>query len=98
MFVLDPSGQGLLLMGSTKALASADWVSIGLVFTTAALGIASIAAGFQGWAWVKTTTYERLLFIAAGFALVYPSTWSDGLGLAMVGIAVASQLIRHRKN
>ena len=98
MFVLDPSGQGLLLMGSTKALASADWVSIGLVFTTAALGIASIAAGFQGWAWVKTTTYERLLFIAAGFALVYPSAWSDGLGLAMVGIAVASQLIRHRKN
>lgn len=98
MFVLDPSGQGLLLMGSTKALASADWVSIGLVFTTASLGIASIAAGFQGWAWVKTTTYERLLFIAAGFALVYPSAWSDGLGLAMVGIAVASQLIRHRKN
>ncbi|MSQ57892.1 MAG: TRAP transporter fused permease subunit [Limnohabitans sp.] len=98
MFVLDPSGQGLLLMGSTKALASADWVSIGLVFVTAALGIASIAAGFQGWAWVKTTTYERILFIAAGFALVYPSVWSDGLGLAMMGTAVASQLIRHRKN
>ena len=97
MFVLDPSGQGLLLMGSTKALASAPWGSIAVVSLTAALGIASIAAGFQGWAWLKTTALERTLLIVAGFALVYPSTWTDLSGLVMVGVAVASQWWRMRQ-
>ena len=36
MFVLDTSGQGLLLMGSTKALATANWWSIAEVTITAA--------------------------------------------------------------
>lgn len=34
-------------MGSTKALASADWGSIALVTLTAAMGIAALAGGFQ---------------------------------------------------
>ena len=97
MFVLDPSGQGLLLMGSTKALAAASWESIVLVTLTAAVGIASIAAGFQGWAWLKTTSLERWLLILAGFALVYPSGISDVAGLAMVALAVGSQLWRRRR-
>ena len=97
MFVLDPSGQGLLLMGSTKALATAPWGSIATVTLTAALGIAAIAAGFQGWAWLKTTSLERTLLIVAGFALVYPSSWTDLGGLAMVLVAVASQWWRMRQ-
>ena len=96
MFVLDPSGQGLLLMGSTKALATAPWGSIAIVSLTAAVGIAAIAAGFQGWAWLKTTSVERTLLIVAGFALVYPSSWTDLGGLAMVVVAVASQWWRLR--
>ena len=98
MFVLDPSGQGLLLMGSTKALASAPWGSIAVVSLTAALGIAAIAAGFQGWAWLKTTSLERTLLILAGFALVYPSSWTDLGGLVMVVVAVASQVWRMRRS
>ena len=97
MFVLDPSGQGLLLMGSTKALATAPWGSIATVTLTAALGIAAIAAGFQGWAWLKTTSLERTLLIVAGFALVYPSSWTDLGGLAMVLVAVASPWWRMRQ-
>ena len=97
MFVLDPSGQGLLLMGSTKALATAPWGSIATVTLTAALGIAAIAAGFQGWAWLRTTTLERTLLIVAGFALVYPSSWTDLGGMAMVLVAVASQWWRMRQ-
>src|SRR5678816_4166350 len=69
MFVLDPSGQGLLLMGSTKALATANWWSIAEVTITAAIGIAALAAGFQGWALRKTTRIERALLIIAGVAL-----------------------------
>ena len=96
MFVLDPSGQGLLLMGSTKALAAANWWSIAEVTFTAALGVAALAAGFQGWAWKKLTTLERVMLIAAGFALVYPTVAADLLGIALVMVALTLQYLRLR--
>jgi TRAP transporter 4TM/12TM fusion protein len=94
MFVLAPEGQGLLLMGSTKALASADWWSIAQVTFTAAVGIAALAAGFQGWALKRTTLVERWMFIVAGFALVYPGWLADLLGFGLVGAALALQWLR----
>jgi TRAP transporter 4TM/12TM fusion protein len=96
MFVLDPSGQGLLLMGSTKALAAANWWSIAEVTFTAAVGVAALAAGFQGWAFRRTTPVERVMFILAGFALVYPTTTADLLGLGLVSVALAMQYLRGR--
>ncbi|MEO6363401.1 MAG: TRAP transporter large permease subunit, partial [Caldimonas sp.] len=91
MFVLDPSGQGLLLMGSTKALAAADWFSIAQVTLTAALGIAALAAGFQGWALRKASVIERTMLIVAGFALVYPTAIADAVGILLIVTALAMQ-------
>jgi TRAP transporter 4TM/12TM fusion protein len=94
MFVLDPSGQGLLLMGSTKALASANWWSIAQVAGTAAIGVAALAGGFQGWALKKTTLLERWMLIVAGFALVYPSLISSLIGFGLVVAALTKQYLR----
>ena len=94
MFVLDPSGQGLLLMGSTKALGAANWWSIAEVTLTAAVGIAALAAGFQGWAIKKTTSIERVMLVVAGFALVYPSASADLVGFGLVIAALAMQYLR----
>ncbi|MBI5277961.1 MAG: TRAP transporter fused permease subunit [Burkholderiales bacterium] len=96
VFVLDPAGQGLLLMGSSKALATANWWSIAGVSFSAALGVAALAAGFQGWAIKKTNAVERVMFLVAGFALVYPSPVSDLLGMALVLVALAMQYFRGR--
>src|SRR5204862_5575855 len=54
-FVLDPDEVGLLLKGSIKTLGQADWGSIALVTGTAALGIAALAGGLQGWLPWRTT-------------------------------------------
>jgi TRAP transporter 4TM/12TM fusion protein len=94
MFVLDPSGQGLLLMGSTKALAGADWWSIAEVSFTAALGIAALAGGFQGWALMRATAFERAMLIVAGLALVYPSMTADMVGVGLMIAAIAMQYLR----
>ena len=94
MFVLDPSGLGLLLMGSTKALAAANWWSIAQVTLTAAVGIAALAGGFQGWALKRTTTLERGLLIVAGFALVYPTLIADLIGFGGVAAVLAMQYYR----
>jgi TRAP transporter 4TM/12TM fusion protein len=94
MFVLDPSGQGLLLMGSTKALATADWGSIAVVTFTAAVGIMSLAGGFQGWLFKRTPGYERWMLIVAGFLLVYPSKLFDAIGFGLVAVVLAMQWFR----
>jgi TRAP-type uncharacterized transport system fused permease subunit len=96
MFVLDPSGLGLLLMGSTKALASANWWSIAEVTFTAAVGIIALAAGFQGWALRKTTRLERWMLIVAGVALVYPGIVADMVGFGLVVATLLLQLLRKR--
>lgn len=86
MFVLDPSGTGLLLDGSFKNLAKADWVSIALVTGTAAVGIAALAGGLQGWLIRKTSSLERWMLVIAGLMLVYPTAMFDVIGL---GLAIA---------
>jgi TRAP transporter 4TM/12TM fusion protein len=97
MFVLDPAGRGLLLTGSLKTLANADWASIAGITFVAAAGIASIAAGFQGWALKRTTWLERTLFIVAGFALVLPGRLSDEIGFACIVVAFALQWLRRER-
>jgi TRAP transporter 4TM/12TM fusion protein len=97
MFVLDPSGIGLLLTGSFKTLGNADWGSIALVTGTAALGIAALAGGVQGWALKRTNRFEQALLIIAGLALVYPKALFDVIGIALVMFVLAMQFARRDK-
>jgi TRAP-type uncharacterized transport system fused permease subunit len=94
MFVLDPSGVGLLLTGSFKTLAQADWGSIALVTITAAFGIIALAGGLQGWLFRKTTLIERWMLIIAGLMLVYPVALFDYIGFALVATVVVMQKLR----
>ncbi len=94
MFVLEPAGQGLLLMGSMKNLAAASWGSIAWVTFSAAVGIAAIAAGFQGWAIKRANIIERCLLIGSGIALVLPGDVFDLVGFGCVTAALALQLLR----
>jgi len=96
IFVLDPAGTGLLLTGSFKTLASADWGSIALVTFTATVGILSLAGAFQGWLFSRTPRYERAMLLVAGFALVCPGTVSDGVGFTLVVLVLLSQWLRGR--
>jgi len=95
--VLDPSGTGLLLTGSIKTLGGADWGSIALVTITAAIGIAALAGGVQGWALKRTTWIERWMLIAAGLALVYPKALFDAIGIALMAVVFGIQLLRRRE-
>jgi TRAP transporter 4TM/12TM fusion protein len=96
MFVLDPSGTGLLLTGSMKTLGNADWGSIAVVTGTAALGIAALAGGVQGWLFGRTNWVEKWMLIAAGLALVYPTTSADIAGFGLFALVVVMQLLRRR--
>ena len=94
MFVLDPSGTGLLLTGSIRTLGEADWGSIALVTFTAAIGIVALAGGLQGWLFRRTNVAERAMLVAAGFLLVYPKAMFDLIGFGLVAVVAALQLLR----
>jgi len=94
MFVLDPSGSGLLLTGSFKTLAGANWGSIALVTFTAAVGILALCGAFQGWLFKKTPPYERLMLLVAGVLLVYPKTLFDAIGFLLVAMVLVGQWLR----
>ncbi len=91
MFVLDPSGTGLLLTGSFKTLAGADWGSIALVTFTAAVGIVALAGGLQGWLFKRTSLAQRIMLVVAGFLLVYPKALFDAVGFALVVLVLVMQ-------
>jgi TRAP transporter 4TM/12TM fusion protein len=94
MFVLDPAGLGLLLMGSVKKLADARWLDIAVVCITAMIGIAALAGAMQNWLFKKTAVVERWLLIVAGLALVYPKAMLDYIGVALLAIVIVSQTVR----
>jgi TRAP-type uncharacterized transport system fused permease subunit len=96
MFVLDPAGLGLLLMGSFKKLADAQWLDIATVCVTAMIGIAALAGAMQNWLFGRTGVVERWMLVLAGLALTYPKAMFDYVGLALLAIVVASQAARRR--
>ena len=97
MFTLDKSGTSLLLMGSISALAKADWLQIGWITFTAIVGVICLAGGLQGWFIEKTNLFERVVMVAAGVALAYPSNMADVVGFAGFGVVLVTQWLRHAR-
>jgi TRAP-type uncharacterized transport system fused permease subunit len=97
MFVLDKSGVSLLLMGSTTALAQANWMEIVWSTLTAIVGIVALAGGLQGWFIEKTNLLERSLMIVSGVALAYTSPTADMIGFAGFGFVLILQFFKYFK-
>jgi TRAP transporter 4TM/12TM fusion protein len=97
MFVLDKSGVSLLLMGSTTALADANWGEIAWISFTAVVGVICLAGGLQGWFIEKTNVFERSVMVISGVALAYPSTEADMIGFVGFGVVLITQILRNRK-
>jgi len=79
MFVLEPAGTGLLLTGSLKTLAGADWVSIAVITMYAAFGIGALAGCFQGWLLRPTSPVGRGVLLLAAVLLIFPVPLPGGL-------------------
>src|SRR5882724_6737487 len=80
MFVLDPSGTGLLL----KLPVGGTWLDVAWVTFTAFVGIAALAGGVQNWLLRETSLVERVMLIVAGLLLVYPKPLFDFIGIGLV--------------
>ena len=82
MFVFAPS---LLLMG--------DIGTVVLATITATVGVMCLAAGLHSYFFFGPARWwERLLLITAALVLIKPGLQSDLVGIALIGVTVASQL------
>ncbi len=89
-FVLDPLGAGVLL----QLPKGATWLEVSWIVFLCFIAIAALAAGLQGWILRKTTWVERGLLIAGGLLVIAPVNSLDFVGLGLVFLAVAFQLVR----
>ncbi|MBM3600334.1 MAG: TRAP transporter fused permease subunit [Alphaproteobacteria bacterium] len=103
VFVLDPSGVGLLLVIPKGG----SWLTIVYIFVTTAIGIIALGAATQSWLVKRTTGLERCLLAVSGVLLVVPgllerlagmtnagAAYSDAVGIVAVAAVVALQKLR----
>ena len=86
MFILDPSGHALLLKGDS--ILGGLWV-----IATSFAGVFAFASAASGWLLRRSNWMERVLLALAGLCLIYPESWTDFVGIALVGLAVLLQIV-----
>ena len=86
------------VFASSPALLFIDtvWYEVVLITITATLGMVGVAAGLSGYLLTDMNILERLLTIGGGLALIVPGTLTDFIGLGLIAIGVAMQLVRKR--
>jgi TRAP transporter 4TM/12TM fusion protein len=88
-FVLTPNGANLLGLGG---LGGAAWTLV-----VSALAVAALAVVTGGWIAVRTGWLERVLCFPAALLLLYLAPTTIGVGLGLLGVAVAINLARRQR-
>ena len=87
IFIFSPS---LFLIDTT-------FVQAALVIATSLIGMTGVGSGFMGYLLVKMNVVERVFGIAGGLLLIHPGGFTDLIGLGLLVVLLASQLLKSKK-
>jgi TRAP transporter 4TM/12TM fusion protein len=87
-FILSDNGSSLLSQGPLLGVVWATAVSV--------LAVLALAAATGGWIVGPARAYERILAFGAALLLLYLEPLTIGVGVALLGVAVAVHLVRRR--
>ncbi|MBQ7380818.1 MAG: TRAP transporter permease, partial [Clostridia bacterium] len=73
------------------------WYDVVLIIITSIIGMFGISIGLEGYMSRPLPFYERILAIAGGVLLVVPGLVSDIIGLVLVALVVALQLLGKKR-
>ena len=85
-FTLGPRGLGLLMQGSAAEILTSAGI--------AALGVIALASGLGGWIRGRANMPERVIAVAGGLLLFYPSGVAALTGTALFAIAIGAHAAR----
>ena len=88
VFALSPS----MLFIDTTAL------EVILICITSFIGIFAVSSALEGYLLHPMKVYERIISVAGGLLLIYPGLTTDIIGVGLVAVVVAIQLITRKKN
>ena len=87
VFALNPA---MLFVNTTP-------MAVALICITSCIGIFAVSAALQGYFLTHMKWYERIVCAAGGLLLIYPGIVTDAIGVGLVGIVLAIQLINKNR-
>ena len=92
MFVYEPM---LLLVVKDWG---AQWHLVVLSSATAIVGVICLAASLHGWLLAMLPMWQRVLLFAAAMCLIKPGLYTDGVGLGLLLVVCAAQLLARQRS
>jgi TRAP-type uncharacterized transport system fused permease subunit len=78
---------------STALMLMGPWPEVVLAAISASIGVICLAAGLHAYFWRPTKWWERIMLLIAAGSLIKPGLYTDLLGLGLIGLTIASQLL-----
>jgi TRAP-type uncharacterized transport system fused permease subunit len=91
MFVYEP-----LLLLIVKDWGS-EWAFVVWSVITASVGVVCLAASLFGWLFAYALAWQRVLLFIAALCLIKPGLITDAVGLVLLGVVSAAQLLARRR-
>jgi TRAP transporter 4TM/12TM fusion protein len=91
MFVYEPM---LLLIVKDWA---AEWLFVVWSVITASVGVVCLAASLFGWLFTFALLWQRVLLFVAALCLMKPGLITDTVGLVLLAVVAAAQLVARRR-
>jgi TRAP transporter 4TM/12TM fusion protein len=91
MFVYEP-----LLLLIVKDWGS-EWAFVAWSVITASVGVVCLAASLFGWLFAYALAWQRVLLFIAALCLIKPGLITDAVGLVLLGVVSAAQLLARRR-
>ena len=79
-------------------LIDTDPLSVILIVLTSMMGIFAVAAALEGYLFVQMGVFDRIFLIVGGLLMIVPGVITDIIGLALIAIGVAVQLLIKKRN
>jgi TRAP-type uncharacterized transport system fused permease subunit len=76
---------------------SRDWGFVVWSIITASVGVICLAASLFGWLFTLATAWQRVLLFIAALCLIKPGLITDAIGLTLLGLVSAAQLMARRR-
>ena len=79
-------------------LIDTEWHEVLLIVVTSFIGIYGVAAGMEGYMYVKCPWWQRILCLAGGLFCIIPGIWTDVAGIVCIALVIALQKTAEKKH